>query len=135
GPRKPDAGARWTIPESLGRKFSRVLGPGDEDSMPRPPEVATVHFTGKVVRVADGLAFLAYEGSIAGSHRTQAKKQTHGQAKLTGVGSYDVKSRRLKSLVWVFDGIYRGPVPYDQPAKYSGVAEWNSEQAKAMHAR
>src|SRR5262245_2019703 len=123
-PPKANVGTEWTIPEALARKFSRVLGPGDEDSMPRPKEVASAHFTGKVQNVNGATAYVVYDGTISGAHRNQAKKLTHGEATLTGVGSYDLKTRRMQSLVWVFDGVYRGPPPYDQPQKYSGVVEW-----------
>src|SRR5207253_2780015 len=33
GPPSPKTGVSWDISETLGRQFSRVLGPGDEDSM------------------------------------------------------------------------------------------------------
>lgn len=124
-PPRPEPGLEWAVPEGVGRKFSRVLGPGDEDTMPRPNEVKSVHFTGKVQSVKDGVAYLTYEGRIAGSHNTQSNKgPCHGEAKLTGVGRYDVKAGRMKALTLVFDGVFRNVVPYDQPAKYSGVVEW-----------
>ena len=115
--------------EAVGRKFSRLLGPGDEDSMPRPHEVRSVRFTGKVEAVEKGLARLTYEGTIAGSHETQSNKgKCHGDAKLTGVGVYDVSAGRMRLLVWVFEGTYTAPPPYDKPAQpYSGVVEWRAE--------
>jgi hypothetical protein len=121
------AGTTWQVPQPLARKFSRVLGPADEDSMPRPHEVASATLVGRVLSVEGGVAFLAYEGALSGSHRNQAKKHTHGEVKLTGVGRYDTKAGRLLSLVWVFDGVYRGAPPYNQPAAYSAVAEWTRD--------
>ena len=119
------AGQEWTVPEEVGRKFSRVLGPGDEDTMPRPNEVKSVRFRGKVKSVEGGIAYLTYEGTIAGSHNTQSNKGLcHGEATLTGVGRYDVKTGRMLAVTLVFDGTFRGVVPYNQPAKYSGVVEW-----------
>src|SRR5947209_17545643 len=50
-PARTEAGAEWRLSEALGRKFSRVLGPGDEDTMPRPGEVTAVRFVGKVTAV------------------------------------------------------------------------------------
>jgi hypothetical protein len=129
-PAKPTAGTRWDIPEALARQFSRVLGPGDEDSMPRPNEVAGMKLTGQVHAVEDGIAHLVYEGTLSGAHRTQAKKLTHGEVKLTGVGRYDTKAGRMLSLLWVFDGVYKGPPPYDQPQAYSAVVEWVRERPK-----
>jgi hypothetical protein len=47
--------------------------------------------------------------------------RTHGERKLSGVGRYDVKAGRLLSLMWVFNGVYNGQPPYDQPASNSAV--------------
>ncbi len=131
-PPKAEGGERWTVPDAVARQFSRVLGPWDENSMPRPAEVRSVHFTGRVLRVADGVAYLEYEGSIAGAHNTQSNKGLcYGDAKLTGVGTYDIPSGQMRSLVWVFDGVYQAPPPYDKPKqRYSGVVEWRREQAR-----
>ncbi len=125
-PPNAEPGATWELPEAVGRRFCRVLGPGDENTMPRPHEVTLVRLVGKVMSVKDGVAELRYEGELAGSHETQSNRgKCHGKAKLTGVGTYDVKAGRLRSLVWVFDGTFVAPPPYDRPARaYSGVVEW-----------
>ena len=98
--------------------------------MPRPPEVTSIKLTGRVRAIEDGVAHLVYEGNLSGSHLNQAKKRTHGTAKLTGAGRYDVRTGQLLSFVWVFDGVYKGPPPYDQPASYSGVVEWSRDLSK-----
>jgi hypothetical protein len=124
-PAAPKAGHTWKISQTVARKFSRILGPGDEDSMPRPHEVKPVRFTGKVQKMKNGVAYLAYEGGITGAHNTQSNKGLcHGDAKLTGVARWDVKTKRLLAMTLVFDGVFRNVRPYDQPAKYSGVVEW-----------
>lgn len=124
-PRAGRVGSQWTIPEELAKKFSRVLGPRDEDSMPRPNEVTSVEFAGKVLLVEGDLAYLGFQGTIAGNHKTQAKKTTQSTAKLVGAGVFDLKTSELRSMTWVFDGTFRGPVPYDQPHNYHAVAEWH----------
>jgi hypothetical protein len=109
----------------VGHKFCRILGPGDEDTMPRPHEVSAVRFIGTVKSIEDGIAYLTYEGQIVGAHNTQSNKGLcHGEAKLTGVGRYDVKAGRMLALTLVFDGTFRGVGSYDHPAKYGGVVEW-----------
>jgi hypothetical protein len=125
-PPKAKAGATWELPEVVGRLFCRVLGPGDENTMPRPHEVSSVRLVGKVVSVKDGVGELRYEGELAGSHETQSNRgKCHGKASLVGVGRYDTRTGRLLSLVWVFDGTFIAPPPYDRPARaYSGVVEW-----------
>jgi hypothetical protein len=124
-PAKAEAKHEWTVPEAVGRKFGRLLGPGDENSMPRPNEVKSARITGTVKSVENGVAYLTYEGQMAGSHNTQSNRGLcHGEGKLTGVGRFDVKTGRMLSLTLVLDGVFRNVVPYDQPMKYSGVAEW-----------
>jgi hypothetical protein len=123
-PVKVDPGSEWTLPEAVARQFSRVCGPSNEDSMPRPNEVTSVRLTGRVRSVEDEIAYVTYEGKIAGAHKTQAGKVCRGEASLTGVGAYDTKGGRMLSLTFVFDGTYRNVPPYDQPAKYGAVVEW-----------
>jgi hypothetical protein len=131
-PDRTEAGAEWKLPEAVGRRFHRVLGPGDEDTMPRIHEVRSVTITGRVQSVEGGIAYLAYEGAIAGAHETQSNKgKCHGEARLTGVGVYEIKAKRLRSLVWVFDGTFRAHPPYDKEARpYSGVVEWRVERPR-----
>ena len=128
-PSRSNVGVEWAIPESLARKFSRVLGPSNETSMPRADEVESVRFTGKLRAVQGGIGYVVYQGSIAGAHAVKPGKLTHGEANLTGIGSYDVNTGQMHSLVWVFDGVYRPPPPYDSPQNYGGVVEWKRERA------
>jgi len=130
-PLKAEAGATWNVPEGVARRFSRVLGPSDEDSMPRPKEVQSVQFTGKVQSVRESIAYLVYEGRIKGFHETQSNKgRCHGEATMTGVGAYELNNGRMLSMTLVFDGTFRGVKPYDQPARYSAVVEWRREKGK-----
>ena len=94
--------------------------------MPRLHEVRSVSLAGRVTFVEGGLAYLAYEGTIAGAHEMQSNKgKCQGEAKLTGVGVYDLSAGKLRSLVWVFDATFRSPPPNDKEARpYSGVVEW-----------
>jgi hypothetical protein len=78
------------------------------------------------IRVAQ-LRGPTYEGRIQGYHETQSNNgKCHGEATLTGVGAYDVKNGKMPSLTLVFDGVFRNVKPYDEPAKYSAVAEWRN---------
>ncbi len=62
GPAKAGAGAEWKLSEAVGRKFHRVLGPGDEDTMPRLHEVQSIFLIGRVKSVEGGIAYLTYGG-------------------------------------------------------------------------
>jgi hypothetical protein len=124
-PTEAKEGQQWTVRETAGRKLGRILGPGDENSMPRPHEVKSVRLIGKVQKLENGIAYLTYEGDIAGSHNTQSNRGLcHGKATLTGVGRWDLKTQKLLAVTLVFDGVFRNVKPYDQPVKYSGVVEW-----------
>jgi hypothetical protein len=130
GPAKAEEGTAWALPDELARKFSRLLGPGTEDTMPRPNEVSRVKLTGKVRFVEKGVALVLYAGELAGSHLNAAKKHTQSETRVTGVGRYDVKARRLLSFVWVCDGLYRDPPPYDELRRYSAVVEWRLDRPR-----
>jgi hypothetical protein len=136
-PAKAAVGTEWTISEAVGRKFHRVLGPGDEDTMPRLHEVQSASFVGRVKSMEGSIASLTYEGTIAGSHETQSNKgKCRGEARLVGVGTCDVKTGRLLSLVWVFDGKYRPPKASDkQVLPYSGVVEWRRDHSTTEPSR
>ncbi len=129
-PPKIEKGAEWAVKEEVGRKFCRVLGPGNEDTMPRANEVKAVRFTGRVQAIRDGVAYIGYQGRIAGSHETQSNRGfCHGQADLAGTARYDVKTGQMLALVWVFDGTFRDVAPHDEARKYSGVAEWRGKES------
>ncbi len=86
-----------------------------------------MRFVGKVQSIENGVAQLTFEGDIAGAHNTQSNRGLcHGEAKLTGMARYDVDAGRMQALIFVFDGVFRNVVPYDQPAKYGGVVEWRA---------
>lgn len=122
------AGAVWEIPNDLVRQFCRLLGPGDEDSMPRAHEVTFGKMLARVSTVDEKEALLVFEGALAGSHLTHAKKRTFGDVKVVGAGRVDTKSGRLESLIWVCDGVFKGAPPYNQPRSYSAVVEWIRQQ-------
>ena len=127
-PPKRAVGAEWAIKDEVGRKFARVLGPGDENSMPRPNEVKSVHFTARVQAIRDGVVYVGYRGAITGAHNTQSNRGLcHSQAELVGSARFDAKTGRLLALVWVFDGVFRDVAPYDAPKRFSAVAEWRKE--------
>lgn len=127
-PPRLELGATWKLSEALSRKFSRLLGPSNEDSMPRPHEVTAFNIAAKLDRGENGVAILIYQGSLVGGHLNAAKKQTKGRVNIVGAGRYHVKTQQMLSLVWVADGIYNGAPPYDHDVGYSAVVEWVRER-------
>jgi hypothetical protein len=124
------AASAWTVPEPVARKFFPLLSVSTvlfRDAR----EVTAVRLAGKVETVRDGIASLSYEGEIAGTHQGTADEGKAGnkissEAKLlSGVGSYDLKERKLLSLTLVFDGRARNWAPYDNPpTRFGAVIEW-----------
>jgi len=127
-PPKAAAGTQWNVPEAVARKFSAVLSTSCNDSLPRPEEVNDVRFTGKVETVADGIAYLSYEGRIAGDHQSVHKFVWSSSARVrAGVGAFDVKSGTMLSMTLVFEGERRNSkyfAPTDRPEKFGAVLEW-----------
>jgi hypothetical protein len=125
------AGTEWTLPEAVARRLCRGLSPSsDQSTMPRPREVTAVRLSGRVVEVREGIARLSYRGEIAARH-TYEGKASHGQARVVGSGNYDVKARRMRSLLLLLEGTYRSPPPYDKAARETGaVLEWSREKTE-----
>jgi hypothetical protein len=125
----------WAVPEATARKFFPLLSTGDA-VFRDTKEVTSVRLAGRVEKVEGGVAYLAYEGDIAATHRGtkdegKEGKQCSGAAKLLGgVGAFDVNSGRLLSLTLVFDGRFRNYAPYDEPARFGAVVEWSQGPAK-----
>lgn len=128
-PRELAPGARWTLPEGIARKFSRVLSPSsDQSTMPRPEEVIDVRIEGVVQRVDETKVHLRFAGEIAAEHRSEARV-SHARMKLTGQGIFDAQSGQMQVLRWVFDGVHRAPPPYDAPRQAGAVVEWTAAPA------
>lgn len=123
-------GGRWEVPEAVARKFYPLLST-DDTVFRDAREVTSVRLAGRVEKVEDGVASLAYEGDIAATHvgtKDEGKegRRCSSEAKLLGgVGAYDVASGRLLSLTLVYDGRFRNDAPYDAPARFGAVVEWS----------
>jgi hypothetical protein len=130
-PPEATAGTEWTLPEAVARQLCRGLSPSsDQSTMPRPGEVTAVRLSGRVVEVKEGVARVRYQGEIAARH-TYEGKASHGQARVMGSGSYDVKAGRMRSLLLLLEGTHRSPPPYDKAARETGaVLEWSWEKTE-----
>jgi hypothetical protein len=120
-------GATWAVPAQIARRLHRVLSPStDANHLARLDEVSRARLSGTVERVRDGVAYLSFEGDIAGEHTWEFDphkgKKIRASMKLTGVGTADAKSGELQSITLVGDGRYR-PISGDE-SKYGAVVEW-----------
>jgi hypothetical protein len=126
-------GDDFKVGTAVVRKFHRLLSPSsDENTMPRAAEVTAAALTGKVVRVAGGVAYLSFSGRVAGYHTWEFDankgKKIHAAVRLGGVGSCDAKSGKLLSLTLLADGVYRSWPPNDEAKPYAAVAEWRLQK-------
>jgi hypothetical protein len=130
-PVKTDAGSAWTVPEAVARQLYPALSVST-NVFRDAADVTTVRLVGKVEAVRAGVAYLKYEGQIAGTHwgttaEGNAGNKMSSEARLLGgVGRYDVRARRMLSLTLVLDGLSRTWAPYDDPPKrFGAVLEWS----------
>jgi hypothetical protein len=131
-------GAKWTVPEATARQFFPVLDNWDK-RFRKPDEVTAVRLAGRVRSVRHGIAYLNFEGDIAGTHLwpreagpALAGKSLRSELKLlAGVGAYDVKAGKLFSLTLVFDGRAGDPEKLRTPGpegRYGAVVEWRRDR-------
>jgi RNA polymerase sigma factor (sigma-70 family) len=123
------SGAEWTVPDSIARKFSHLLsGDPDPTRMPLPDDVTAIRLTGRVQTVENGIAYLLYDGEIAGHRMLGQDTVLGGEAKLVGVGAFDMEARKMLSLTLVWEGTYyqdATPIKETTPRRSSGaVVEW-----------
>jgi hypothetical protein len=127
-------GTRWTVPEATARQFFPVLDNWDK-RFRKPGEVTAVHLAGRVRSIRHGIAYLNFQGDIAGTHvwpreagpKLAGKSLRSELRLLTGVGAYDVEGGKLLSLTLVFDGRAGDSVTLRTPGpdgRYGAVAEW-----------
>ncbi|HEY7425246.1 MAG TPA: hypothetical protein VH682_13525 [Gemmataceae bacterium] len=129
---------RWTVPEATARKFFPVLDNWDK-RFRKLEEVTAVQLTGKVRSVRHGIAYLNYEGRIAGKRvwmegtgREAKETSLRGEAELlAGVAAYDLQAGKLLSLTLVFKG-RTGKTLADpgQGGRYGAVVEWRRHRPR-----
>jgi hypothetical protein len=133
-PDRLEEDAEWAIPEALARKFCRALSPYSEPTIvPRPEHVRSARLTARVRSTADGRAEIVLAGSWDSEFRGG---ETPGiiacSATAQGLATYDAERKCLRSILLVFDGVYRHHD--DAPAAMGAVVEWviRSEKAPAV---
>lgn len=131
-------GAKWSVPDATTRQFFPVLDNWDK-RFRKTDEVTGVHLAGRVRSVRHGIAYLSFEGDIAGAHvwpkeagPVLAGKTLRSELKLlAGVGAYDVEGQKLLSLTLVFGGRAGDPEKLRTPGpdgRYGAVAEWRRDR-------
>lgn len=133
----PEAGKvkSWNVPEDAARQLSKCLtATSDQSVMPRPHEVKSVELIGNVRSVKDGVAHLTYSGDIAAVHKNPFIKGAinRASARIRGVGTYDVKNKRMLTLGLVLEGPFYMHAPYDrEPQNVLAGVEWRRDPPAA----
>jgi hypothetical protein len=131
-------GTTWVVSETTARQLYPVLDNWDK-RFRQPSEVTSVRLAGKVRAVRHGIAYLSFEGHIAGTHvwpreagPPLAGKSFRSEMKLlAGVGAYDLKAGELLSLTLVFDGRAGDPETLRRPGpdgRYGAVVQWRHDR-------
>jgi hypothetical protein len=126
-PPKAEAGAEWTVPEAVARKFVRALSPSsDQSTMPKPGDATLSALKGRVGSVESGRAKILLTGEWASEHAKEGNLQKIARATATAEGTvrFDGERKTLESLLMVFSGIYRDAPPWDGPRETGAVVEW-----------
>ncbi len=126
-------GTTWQVPPATMKQFYVMLTAiSDKSTLPRPKEITEATLKGRVERVRDGIAYLSFEGTLAGEHVGEFDpykgKKSRSELKLTGVGTCDARRGKLLSLTLIGDGQFRNFPPYDSPERFGAVAEWVSRR-------
>jgi hypothetical protein len=130
-PPEPAAGKGWSVPDEVTRQLSKCLtATSDQSVMPRPEEVKDVELIGNVRRVEDGVASLTFTGEISAVHKNPFLKGkiNRASARIRGVGTYDVKGKRMLTLGLVLEGVFYMHAPYDrEPQHVLAGVEWRRD--------
>jgi hypothetical protein len=123
-PQHAVAGAKWTLPVDVAKKFSRVTSPMCYQHAPQPDWVTSVRIDAELQTVKDGVAWLRYDGRIASEHRVAGHSISAQETKLTGEGVYDLKTRTMQSILLVGSGTLRWPEAPEKLVTFDAMVEW-----------
>ncbi len=126
-PAKAEAGAGWAVPETVARKFVRLLSSSsDQSAMPQPDEAKVAELKATVEAVEGGIARLRLAGrwEMVHVHEGNKARLSYGAATAEGIATYDVERKAMTSFLLVFDGTVRAGKPDGSPNRNGAVAEW-----------
>jgi hypothetical protein len=130
-PREAAAGAKWTLPEDVAKRLSRITSPMCYQHAPQPDWVTGVRIDAEVRTVKDGAAWLAYQGRISSAHHVGSQKVSAQEIKLTGEGVFDLETRRMRSLLLVGSGRLHWPEAPEKLVTFDALVEWGLEAPRS----
>jgi hypothetical protein len=112
-----------------------MLAPtSDSGALPVPEDVKSVTFSGRVLLVRDGVAYVRYEGEIAAEHPYNFEpyvgqgKVTRGWATFVAMGACDAQTGALLSFTLVADCNFRHVNPGADVLPYAVAVEWRRQR-------
>jgi hypothetical protein len=128
-----EKGATWQVPPGVVKQLHKALSAtSDKSTLARANEVDQATLKGKVERIEAGIAYLSFEGKLAGEHAgnfdPNKGKKTKADLSLTGVGTCEARTGKLLSLTLVGDGSFRGFPPYNGAQRFGAVIEWQRKR-------
>ncbi len=126
-PHETVVGAKWPLPEEVAKKLCRITSPMCAQHAPQPEWVTDVRLNAEVRTIKDGAAWLAYEGGISSAHRVGSAIVSVQETKLTGEGVYDLKTKKMRSVLLVGEGTLRWPEAPKKLVTFDALVEWVRE--------
>ena len=106
-PPKLMVGDRWTLPESVARKFAPVLSPyADTRFRPLPDEVKTAKLSALVESLANGEAHIRLNGEWHADWTHDNNEQSLADVTAEGFLIADTKTGAPRRLLMILDGSY-----------------------------
>jgi hypothetical protein len=129
-PRELISGSEWSLPSEVAKRFCRLTSPLCYQHAPQPDWVTNVRIDAKLKSTDPNVGWIGYTGRLASVHAVGGKAISEQSVALTGEGQYDVKSKRMRSLVFVGTGKLVWSEAPDKPATFHALAEWELEPTR-----
>jgi hypothetical protein len=117
----------WSISEDAAKKFAPCFSPlTDSIFVPRSKDVNKAILAAKVIREADGLQVIRYQGEWQSAHNRDgnAKFPIESNNSGEGIGIYDPAKKQLRSVLLILKGTYRNSGAVTPTAS---IVEWVAE--------
>lgn len=125
-PRQAAVGARWTLPDAVARKLSRITSPMCYQHAPQPDWVTSVRIRAEVRSIANGVAQVRYHGRIASEHRVAGQLISVQEADLTGKGLVNLQDHSIRSLQLIGTGRLTWPEAPEKLVTFDSLVEWTA---------
>ena len=131
-PREAVAGREWKLPEAVAKKLCRLASPMCYQHAPQPDWVTGISLKAEVLEIRGRTARLSYEGSIS-SRRLMGNGKVLSEQKVRfeGEGLYDIRAKKMRSVLIVGTGIFRWPEEApNKTVPFDAMIEWEFRSSK-----